>query len=348
MSQNLVINGVTYQYPETNDTDWGDQATQWAVAVTQGMLQKAGGTFTLTSELDFGTSFGIKSLYYKSRGTNPADAGILRLSNAENVAWRNAANSGNNTLTTDGTDRLVYNGLALDRQTSALLSPSGTVTLTVSSNQNQTLNPSVDIDLLMPTTNITSGDPYFITNRSATKVITVKASGGSVITKLIPKSWVRFECVTTTPTANTDWIQTAAGGDWVDAGLVAGDFTGFGTPTTMNSYCRRNGPNYEGRVYMVGGIPTTTEARVNLGFGITTSANILTIEAFGEVAPVANYSGAGDRRSFVLGEASKAYMTFSFSDAIGNNLQKANGDDFGTALEMYFSFSVPASGFEIN
>ncbi len=66
MAVNLTINNVTFAYPELSDSppdvDWGISATNWAIAVTQGMLQKAGGAFTLTSEVDFGASFGLKAL----------------------------------------------------------------------------------------------------------------------------------------------------------------------------------------------------------------------------------------------------------------------------------------------
>lgn len=92
MSRPLVINGVTYAYPETRDQKWGPDATNWAVAVTGGMLQKSGGLFQLLAELDFGTAFGIKSLYYKSRTANVASAGQIRLANADSIKFRNAAN----------------------------------------------------------------------------------------------------------------------------------------------------------------------------------------------------------------------------------------------------------------
>lgn len=113
MTVNLTVNGVTYAYPETGDTNWGTEATDWATAVTQGMLQKAGGLFTLLSDVDFGASFGLKAAYYSSRNTNPASAGMLRLSNAESLSWRNFANSGDLALSTDSSDLLTYNGYTL-------------------------------------------------------------------------------------------------------------------------------------------------------------------------------------------------------------------------------------------
>lgn len=93
MSVALIVNGVTYDYPEDGDEDWGPDATDWAQAVTQGMLQKAGGLFTLSAEADFGASFGLKSLYYKSRTANPSTTGQIRLANTDTINFRNAANS---------------------------------------------------------------------------------------------------------------------------------------------------------------------------------------------------------------------------------------------------------------
>lgn len=110
MSVVLTINGTTYDYPTTGDEEWGPEATDWAVAVTTGMLQKAGGLFQLLAEVDFGTAFGIKSIYFKSRTVNPASTGALRLAQTDGLYWRNAANSGNLGLTLDGSDNLLFNG----------------------------------------------------------------------------------------------------------------------------------------------------------------------------------------------------------------------------------------------
>lgn len=110
MAVNLVVNGITYSYPQTGDQTWGDNATNWASAVTSGMLQKAGGLFTLTAETDFGPSFGLKSLYLKSRTANPASSGQVRLAVTDSIAFRNNANSANLTISIDGSDNLVYNG----------------------------------------------------------------------------------------------------------------------------------------------------------------------------------------------------------------------------------------------
>lgn len=138
MSVPLTINGAIFNYPQNFDTNWGVDATGWAQAVTSGMLQKAGGLFALTADADFGPSFGLKSLYFETRLSNPATTGTVRLQSADpGVAWRNAANTGNLILTTDFADRLIYNtsvvALSLSGSATsptfgfAVLSPSGLI-----------------------------------------------------------------------------------------------------------------------------------------------------------------------------------------------------------------------------
>jgi hypothetical protein len=113
MAVTLNVNGNYYYYPEQGDLNWGTDATDWAVAVTGGMLQKAGGSFILQSEVDFGANYGLKSLYYKSRTTNPATSGQIRLAVSDTISFRNNANSGNLALSVNGSDQLLFNGSAL-------------------------------------------------------------------------------------------------------------------------------------------------------------------------------------------------------------------------------------------
>jgi hypothetical protein len=131
MAVSLVVNGTTYAFPQDGDeSGWGAAATQWAQAVTSGMLQKAGGAFTLTAEVDFGASFGLRSTYYRSRATNAASAGAVRLGNDETVAWRNAANSADLSLKVNASNVLEFAGnplltLALGAGNAALVMNAG-------------------------------------------------------------------------------------------------------------------------------------------------------------------------------------------------------------------------------
>lgn len=129
MSISLTINGTSYAYPEQGDSNWGTEATDWASAVTSGMLQKAGGLFQLLAETDFGPNYGLKSIYFKSRTSNPADAGQLRLARADVVSWRNQANSANLDLSVDASDQLLFNGVAVGNFVS--VSDTATIDLTL-------------------------------------------------------------------------------------------------------------------------------------------------------------------------------------------------------------------------
>jgi len=113
MATNVNLNAVTYAIPATGENSWGDAVSSYLIALATGVLTKAGGSFTLTAETDFGATYGLKSTYYKSRATNPASAGVLRLGNAEYVYWRNAANGADLGLRANASDRLEYNAVVV-------------------------------------------------------------------------------------------------------------------------------------------------------------------------------------------------------------------------------------------
>lgn len=110
---NLTIAGVSFPYPERGDTGWGIDATEWATAVSASALWKSGGAFTLTAETDFGANFGLKSVWFKSRTTNAASAGVVRLANADTVKWRKFDNSGDVTVGVNGSNQLTFEGSAV-------------------------------------------------------------------------------------------------------------------------------------------------------------------------------------------------------------------------------------------
>lgn len=113
MSIPLIVNNVTYRYPQPGDQNWGTVATQWAQAVTQGMLQKAGGSFPLTANVDFGGNYGLVSVHFTSRSSNVAQTGALRLASSDQINFRNNANSADLPLTIDAGNQLTFNGSIL-------------------------------------------------------------------------------------------------------------------------------------------------------------------------------------------------------------------------------------------
>lgn len=107
----LTVNGAVFEYPVDFDENWGVDATGWAQAVTNGMLQMQGGSFPLTANVNFGPNFGLLAAYFQTRSASPATAGTVRLSSADaGVAFRNNANNANLIITTDASDNLLYNG----------------------------------------------------------------------------------------------------------------------------------------------------------------------------------------------------------------------------------------------
>jgi hypothetical protein len=109
MSTNIVYNGVTYTIPAYDDVEWGKAVSAYLIAIPAGMLTKAGGSWHLTdSDLDLGSAYGLATIYLKSKTSNIAQSGVVRLAKTDFIAWRNNANGGDNKLATD-TDLLTWN-----------------------------------------------------------------------------------------------------------------------------------------------------------------------------------------------------------------------------------------------
>lgn len=113
MTINVPFNGVVYIIPQNYDTDWGDSVTAFIVSVGANTLQKIGGTFQLTNDVNFGTLAGLISQYYKSSSNNIATTGILRLANGDGIAIRNGANSGNLSIGVNGNDQLTFQSIEI-------------------------------------------------------------------------------------------------------------------------------------------------------------------------------------------------------------------------------------------
>jgi len=110
----LTINGVTFQYPQQFDKNWGPTLTNWSSAVTNALIQHSGGLFPLTGELDFGNVAGLKALYLKSESSDLASTGFLRMANATDaLVWRNALNSADLALTVNASNQLTFNGIPI-------------------------------------------------------------------------------------------------------------------------------------------------------------------------------------------------------------------------------------------
>jgi len=126
MSTTLTINGVGYPFPAVGESPWGQKIINWATAATAGLLQKSGGAFTLTADVDFGANFGILSAYYASRNASPASAGQIRLGNTETIKWRDVADAADLDLTVNASDQLAFNGIVIGTPVSGdVVGPAG-------------------------------------------------------------------------------------------------------------------------------------------------------------------------------------------------------------------------------
>ncbi len=113
MSTNVTLNGTSYTIPAIADASWGTNVANYLIAISTVVLQKSGGTFTLTAEIDFGATYGVKAAYFKSKTANIAAAGALRLAKTDTVSFRNNANGADLPLGIDVSDKLTFNSIVL-------------------------------------------------------------------------------------------------------------------------------------------------------------------------------------------------------------------------------------------
>lgn len=135
MATVVTLNGNQYSIPAYLDTGWAQGAgnlSLFLAAIPGAVLQKSGGAFTLTADVNFGTSFGIIAKYIISESSGSATAGMLRMAHNDIVAWRNAAGSGNLNLTTNGSDQLTFNGSLVGAGVTSIAGTSNQITASAS------------------------------------------------------------------------------------------------------------------------------------------------------------------------------------------------------------------------
>lgn len=192
MAVNVVLNGVTYVVPNVGDEgNWGENLQDFFVAIPQGVLQKTGGNFTLTADANFGATYGLVSSYFKSRSSNIASAGALRLAVGDSIAWRNNANDGNLLLAVDGSNNLTFAGNVLqpagnyitDLTGDVVATGPGSVTATIQAGVivNSMISGSAGIDFSKLAA-LTSG--YLIIGSSSNVPTAVQVTGDVTISDL--------------------------------------------------------------------------------------------------------------------------------------------------------------------
>lgn len=128
MATIVTWNGSSYTVPATGEENWGGstKVDGLLVSLAQNGLQKTGGNFTLSADVDFGGTAGLKATYYKSRSASPASAGVIRLGNNERIGWRNAADNTDLPLYVDTSNRLTfYSYVIMDSATGLIPVASG-------------------------------------------------------------------------------------------------------------------------------------------------------------------------------------------------------------------------------
>lgn len=110
MSILLSFNGQNYVIPTVNEVGWGTNLDDYFVAIAASTLQKVGGNFTLTNEVDFGANYGLKSKWLRSKSVNIATTGYLQLAQTDKVVWRNNTNTGDLALEVNASNQLVFDG----------------------------------------------------------------------------------------------------------------------------------------------------------------------------------------------------------------------------------------------
>lgn len=125
-------------------------------------------------------------------------------------------------------------------------------------------------------------------------------------------------------------------------------FAGLGSPTSIAMYWRRVGDSVQIQGRFTVGTPTTTEARIGLPTGLTSSSIISTLELVGVIgrdAFAATYFA-----TYSTIEPSVTYLTVSQQTSAVANLTKSNGDTaFGTGNIASVSLvTIPIAGWKSN
>ena len=134
--------------------------------------------------------------------------------------------------------------------------------------------------------------------------------------------------------------------DFANVTAVAGDFTGFGTPTSMEVESRRVGDSLEIKGKFVSGTATATEGRVALRYrGATVTAagtdKIASIKIVGKA--VRSSTAAVD--FVVLAAPNTSYVTFGIQDGSRGGSGSQNGDQLiASGATFTFFASVPILG----
>lgn len=306
MSHNIIFpapDGATYAIPDVDDEGWGQSVTNFLTAIPAGVPPRSG-TFSLTGDLSFGTSFGLVSPYYKSSTVNISTVGTLRLAKTDSIGWRNNTNSANLLLGINGSDQLTFNG--------SIVPVAGTVVNSITGTANQVIasSPTGNVTLSLPQSIATSSTPTF---------------GGLTLTGTLNGTGVLLSGLTVSTALATDGSKNLVSSATTAAelGFVSGVTSSI--QTQLNSKAPSNNPVFTGTI----GTPLTTSSIVSTdGSGnLTTLADPLSVVHGGSgdsshtayavlcggttsTAPVQSVSGVGSTGQALVSNGAGALPTW--------------------------------------
>jgi hypothetical protein len=148
------------------DANWGANVSNYLIALATGSLQKAGGAFTLTSDVNFGATYGLISAYFKSYSSTIAATGVLRLANTDAITWRNSGNTADLPLSL-ASNALQFNGIGVVDVSSPQTLINKTLSGNIIANFSTTGSNLISIPALTDTL-VTLTAPQNLTNKTVT------------------------------------------------------------------------------------------------------------------------------------------------------------------------------------
>ena len=113
MSVNITFSGTVYSIPSQAERNWATTVNAYLQALGANALPRAGGAFSLSNDLDLGSTATVSLKAIASKTAAASAAGFLRLANTDTLSFRNASNTADLPLGVNGSNRLTFNAVAV-------------------------------------------------------------------------------------------------------------------------------------------------------------------------------------------------------------------------------------------